>query len=117
MRTETLIKTFHAPAAVAGYTLVTFAAGVNTVETADNVADPILGLTTSVGSQGNGRCDVIVGGVSEARIGGTVTKGEVLTTDATGRAITATQTTDRVLGMAMADAVIGDIASILVAQG
>ena len=39
MRSDTLIKTFTAPAAVAAYTLVTFAAGTNTVETADAVAD------------------------------------------------------------------------------
>ena len=116
MRSDTLIKTFHAPAAVEGYQVVTFAAGVNEVEVADAVTDPLLGVTTSIGSQDNGRCDVIVAGVSEVRIGATVTRGEVLTTDASGRAVTATGTV-RVVGMAMADAVVDDIASILIAQG
>ncbi len=116
MRSDTLIKTFHAPAAVEGYRVVTFATGINAVEAADAVTDPLLGVTTSIGSQDNGRCDVIVAGVSEVRIGGAVTKGDVLTADASGRAVTAAGT-DRVVGIAMADAVADDIAAILVAQG
>jgi len=117
VRSETLIKTFNAPAAVAGYRLITFATGVNDVELADAVSDPIIGVTTSIGSQDNGRCDVVVAGITEAAIGGTVTRGEVLTTDASGRAVTSAAGTDRVVGIAMADAVAGDIAAILIAQG
>ena len=117
MRSDTLIKTFKAPAAVVGYQIVTFAAGSNEVETADAVSDPLIGITTSVGSQDNGRCDVIVAGVSEVRIGGTVTRGDVLTTDASGRAVLATQVSDRVVGIALADAVGDDIAAVLIAQG
>ena len=43
MRSDTLIKTFKAPAAVVGYQIVTFATGSNEVETADAVSDPLLG--------------------------------------------------------------------------
>ena len=117
MRSDTLIKTFHAPAAVEGYRVVTFATGINTVEAADAVTDPLLGVTTSIGSQDNGRCDVVVAGITEAEIGGTVTRGDVLTSDASGRAVTSAAGTDRVVGIAMADAVAGDIAAILIAQG
>lgn len=117
MRSDTLIKTFRAPVAIAGYTIVTFAVGINAVETADAVGDALIGITTSIGSQDNGRCDVIMAGVSEVKIGGNVSKGDVLTTDASGHAITATQATDRVIGLAMADAIANDIAPILVAQG
>ena len=117
MRTETLTTTFHAPAAVAGHRLITLAAGDNTVATADAVSDPIIGVSTSIGSQDNGRCDVVVAGITEAEIGGTVTKGDVLTTDASGRAVTSGAGTDRVLGIALADAVLDDIASVLIAQG
>ena len=108
MRTDTLIKTFHAPASVEGYRIVTLAVGVNTVETANAVTDPLIGVTTSIGSMDNGRCDVIVGGISEIKIGGSVTRGDVLTTDASGRAVTAAGT-DRVIGMAINDAVADDI--------
>lgn len=117
MRNDTFIKTLSAPVAVDPYTLVTFAAGLNTVQAASAVTDVLIGITTSIGTQENGRCDVILGGVSEVRIGGTVTKGDVLTTDASGHAVVATLTTDRVIGIAFADAVVGDIAPILVAQG
>jgi hypothetical protein len=117
MRSDVLIKTYNAPAAIPGYSLITFAAGINNIETANAATDPLLGLTTSVGSQDNGRCDVIMAGVSEALMGDTVTKGQVLTTDASGRAIPATADTDRVIGIALADAVVDDIAAILVAQG
>lgn len=117
MRTDSLIKTFHAPAAIDGYTVATFAAGANTVAAAAAVTNALIGVTTSIGSQDNGRCDVILAGVSEVRIGGVVTKGDVLTADAQGRAVTAGAATDRVIGLALADAVVGDIAHILVAQG
>ena len=117
MRTDTLIKTFHAPASVEGYRIVTLAVGVNTVETANAVTDPLIGVTTSIGSMDNGRCDVIVGGISEIKIGGSVTRGDVLTTDASGRAVTSGAGTDRIIGLALQDAVLDDIASILVAQG
>jgi hypothetical protein len=117
MRSDTLIKTFHAEAPLEAYRLVTFATGINAVEMADAVTDPLLGVSTSVGSQDNGRCDVIVAGVSEVVIGGTVSRGDVLTTDASGRAVLSTQITDRVVGMALADAVVDDIAAMLIAQG
>ena len=117
MRSDTLIKTFHAPMPVAGYRIVTFAAGANAVAAAGAVTDPLLGVTTSIGSQDNGRCDVIVAGVSEVRFGAAVGKGDVLTTDASGRAVLATQVTDRVVGIALADAVADDIAPLLITQG
>lgn len=117
MRTDTLIKTFTCGSAIAGYTLVTLASAAGAVEAANAVTDVLIGVTTQIGSQDNGRVDVVMGGVTEVKIGGSVTKGDVLTTDASGHAVTATQATDRVIGLALQTAVAGDIASILLAQG
>jgi len=117
MRNDVLIKTYLAPNPLPGYTLVTLAAGVNTVAAATGITSPLVGITTSVGSQDNGYCDVIHYGASEVRIGGTVNKGAALTSDANGHAVEATATTDRVIGLALADAVAGDIASVLIAPG
>jgi hypothetical protein len=116
MRSETLIKTFMAPAAVEGHCIVTLAAGLFTVQSAGAVTDPLIGVTTRIGSQDNGRCDVIAAGFTEVKIGGAVTRGDSLTTDASGRAVTAAGT-DRVIGIALQDAVADDIAAIMLGQG
>lgn len=115
MRNDTFIKTFTAPTAVPGYTIATLATGANAVETANAGTDALIGVTTSIGTQDNARCDVIMGGIVEVLIGGAVTKGDLLTTDASGHAVTAIST-DRKLGIALATGVSGDIIPVFLRQ-
>ena len=118
MRNDTLIKTFNAPVAVGGYLVATFGAGDGEVELADAATDPLVGVTTQIGTQGNERCDVIMAGITEVKACAAVTKGAALTVDGSGRVIASTQATDRIIGLAMSDsAQADDIISILVAQG
>lgn len=118
MRNDTLIKTFKAPTAVAGYLVVTFGTNQGEVELANAKTDPVIGVTTQIGTQTNGCCDVIMAGITEVKAGAAVSRGAALTVDSSGRVIAATEATDRIIGLAMQDAAeANDIISILVAQG
>ena len=79
--------------------------------------EPLIGVTTQIGSESNGRVDVIFSGITEVIAGGTIAKGAVLTSDGSGNVITATQAADRVIGIALEDALANDHISVLIAQG
>ena len=117
MRNDGLTKTFYADGTLAGRKLVTFGTGKLKVKEATAATDALIGVTTQIGSEGNGRVDVIFSGITEATAGGTITKGDVLTSDANADAVTASQATDRVIGIALEDAVAGDFVSVLIAHG
>lgn len=118
MRNETLVKTFNTASAVGAYLVVTFGAADGVIEQANAATDPLIGVTTSIGTQSNGRCDAVVAGITHAKAGAAVTRGAVLTVDASGRVIASSQATDRIIGIAMSTATAAnDIISILVAQG
>lgn len=117
MRSDGLIKTFYADGTLEGRKLVTFGTGKLKVKQATAAADALIGVTTQIGSESNGRVDVIFSGITEVVAGGTISKGEVLTSDASGNVITATQAADRVIGISLEDVVVGDFATILIAQG
>lgn len=117
MRNDGLIKSFYAEGTLAGRKLVTFGTGKLKVKQATAATDALLGITTQIGSESNGRVDVIFSGITEAIAGGNISKGEVLTSDGNADVITATQASDRVIGIALEDAVAGDFVSVLIAQG
>lgn len=118
MRNDTLIKTFRAPTPIEGYLLVTFGSADGEVAAASASTDALIGVTTQIGTQDNGACDVVMAGVTEVKAGAAVSRGDVLTANATGYAVPSSEATDRVVGIALtAAAEAGDIISILVAQG
>ena len=63
------------------------------------------------------RLDIIRDDLAEVEFGGTVTRGQALTSDASGKAVAATVTGSRVIGYAEVSAVAGDIAWIHVEIG
>lgn len=117
MANPTLIKSFIAPAAVAGRTLVTFAAADGEVAEASAVSDPLLGIAEQIGSRDNDRVDVIVAGIAEAVAGGNITRGDALTANASGQVVTSAAGTDRIIGLALQSGVANDIIDVLIAQG
>lgn len=117
MRNDGLIKNFYADGTLEGRKLVTFGTGKLKVKQATAATDALIGVTTQIGSESNGRVDVIFSGITEATAGGSISKGEVLTSDASANVITATQASDRVIGIALEDAVAGDFVTVLIAQG
>ena len=117
MRNDGLIKTFYADGTLEGRKLVTFGTGKLKVKQATAASEALIGVTTQIGSETNGRVDVIFSGITEANAGGTIAKGDVLTSDSNADVVKASQAADRVIGIALEDAVTGDYVSILIAQG
>jgi len=117
MTNPTLIKSFVAPATVAGRKLVTFAAADSEVTVASAVSNPLLGVAVPTGSRDNNRVDVIVAGIAEVKVGGNITRGDSLTADANGDVITSFAGTDRIIGLALQSGVANDVIEVLVAQG
>ena len=111
------IKSFVAPSAIGGRKLVTFGVADGEVVEATAVTDTLIGVAEQIGSRDNDRVDVVVGGICEVEAGGTITRGDVLTANASGKAVTSSAGTDRIVGIAMQSAVSGDVIDILIAQG
>lgn len=130
-------KSFLSAAAIQEYRLVMFGADDNTVATANGSAAEIIGVaqhdTAAVGEE----IRVMLTGIAEVRLGGAVTRGQNITSDANGNGIAATQHTHtentaatytqnattaaasavRVIGKALASGVSGDIIPVLLSQG
>src|SRR5690554_272073 len=118
MRSDTLIKTFQATTPIAGYLLVKPGTNDGEVAAATASTDALIGVTTQIGTQDNGSCDVIMAGVTEVVAGAAVTAGASLTADSSGRAVTIGATAGRTIGVAItAAAAAGDIISVLLAPG
>ena len=56
-------------------------------------------------------------GSSKVVAGGTITRGDRVTTDSTGKAITTTTNKDVVLGIALSSAVVGDVVEVFLNPG
>lgn len=121
MRNETLNKTFIAGAPVAPFRLVKHGATDNHAIQAATAADAAFGISGLIGADATGdRFDVVMGGIAEIEYGGTVTRGDWLTADAAGKAVTAAPATganNSVIGRAMKSGVAGDIGSVFIAPG
>lgn len=123
MNNPVLTKSFVAGGTIVPFTLVKFGADDNTVVAAAAVADFLLGVA-DIPHQGNAvtgeRVDVVVNGVAEVKYGGTITRGQLLTTDASGYAVAAAPaagTNNRIIGVALQSGVSGDVGSVLLSQG
>ena len=116
MRNEILVKSFVPAAAIAGYRIVKHDAADNRIVQSALGTDEHLGVSTFVGASAtDDTVDVVMMGIAEVELGGTVTRGDNLTSDAQGRAITATTEGQRVIGKAMASGVVGDIQPVFLA--
>jgi hypothetical protein len=113
-------KNFQSGAAITKYRIVKFGADDKTVIPSAAVADFSIGVSTSIDSPINDRVDVIMAGIAEVEYGGAVTRGALLTTDASGRAVVAAPAAaanNRIIGYAMESGVLGDIGSVFLSPG
>lgn len=119
MRNEGLSKALIAGAAVAARRIVKFGSADTAVVQAAAATDLSIGVS-DLGSDSGDYCDVIVSGIALVEYGGNVTRGQLLTADADGKAVAAAPAataSNRVIGVAMVSGVSGDIGSVLIAQG
>lgn len=113
-----LARNFKAEAAIPAFTLVKPGTADGNVLAAAAVADSIIGVTTDIPAALGERADVILAGVADVLYGGTVARGDWLTTDASGRAVTAAPTAgvnNNVIGRALVSGVLGDVGSVSLA--
>lgn len=119
----TFTRSYQAAADIAGHRIVKFAVPASgaTVTTAAAGADPVMGVSDSLGADAGGMLDVHQGGLVPVQLGGTVEAGDPLMADAEGKAIDATAAaaagaaTVRIVGYANEPGVAGDIIAVLFA--
>ncbi len=117
MRNEGMSKTLIAGAAIAAHVIVKFDAAANTVIQAAAATDKSFGVSDLGADSAGETLDVIVDGIALVVYGGNVAAGDLLTADATGKAVTAAPAATasaRVIGVAMVSGVSGDIGSVLI---
>jgi Uncharacterized conserved protein (DUF2190) len=123
LRNIGLVKAFFAGAAISPARLVKFDTDDRTVIQGAAAADFVFGVSdnTPISAAAAGeRVDVTIGGIAPVTYGGTVTRGQLLMSDSTGRAITATAaagTNIRTAGVAMVSGVVGDVGAISLSPG
>ena len=110
-----LIKTKTAGAAIEAYRLLTHGAADNAVVPAA-VSSTFDGVSGHMATANGEKIDVALAGIAEVQLGGTVTRGSMLTSDANGKAVVAVPT-NTIWGVAQASGVANDVIPMLIAPG
>lgn len=115
-----LTKGFKGGAAVPARRIVKFGADDASVIVAAAAADASIGVSTEIDVALGEPCDVHTHGLAEVVYGGNVTRGALLTSDGTGKAVVAAPAAGanaRTIGIAMVAGVDGDIGVLRIAPG
>ena len=135
MSNQKLVKSSLAEAAIGAWLIVKFGANDGGSLQAAAATDEMYGVSTDIPANAGDRCDVIKLGDADVIYGGVVTRGDPLTSDALGRAITAARHTHventaaaytqnaitgvaaatRIIGFANISGVLGDLGSVAIA--
>ena len=112
MANNGLTKSYLAEGAIGANLFVKVGAADYGVLAAAAVGDKIIGVTTEIAAATGERCDVIHSDIADLKLGGTVARGDMLTSDASGQGVTAAPaagTNNRIGAMALIAGVSGDI--------
>lgn len=113
-----LAKNYDADGAIGAYTIVKFGSADGHVAAAAAATDGIIGVTTDAGADAAGNpVDVIHDGIAFVKLGGTVTRGDWITSDASGHGVKANPAAGAnnfVVGRALQSGVSGDVINVLV---
>lgn len=115
-----LTKNYNAGGAVTKRRIIKFGADDKTVVQAAAATDLIIGASTDVDTVTDETTDVIVAGIALVQAGGAVTRGNEVTSDANGKAVAAAPAAgvnNRILGIALASAVLDDWFPVLISLG
>lgn len=115
---EPLIKGFRAGAAIGRHTLVAFNDDGDVVA-ANSATVKIAGVSSEVDCASGCLCDVVLSGLYEVRAGADVAAGDLLTSDARGRAVPlpSGNTKKRIAGLALGPAAINEFVPVAIAPG
>lgn len=89
----------------------------NTFDLAAADDDKLMGVTRRPVATAGARADIGIAGEHELEFGGTVTAGDFLTSDGTGRGVVCTTTGQRYGAMALEGGGTGTIGKVLIIQG
>lgn len=109
------VKTYVASGNIAPRRFVKFGASDTLVVQASAAADLVIGVSDLLGGVDTQRVEVFVGDSVDIEFGGNVTRGQLVTSDASGKAIVAGAGAAH--GIAMVSAVAGDIGAIKLERG
>ena len=115
-----LEKNFVAGAAIAAGLIVKHGAADDTVLPAAAGTDLMFGVASrDFEAAINERIDIMTQGIASVKLGGAVTRGQPITSDAAGKGIAAAPAAGsnvRVIGIAMASGVLNDVIDVLLSQ-
>ena len=110
----TLIHGMAAGAVIEPFTIVKVGAADNTAIPGAAATDNLLGVTPANGADAIGdTVDVILGGIAEVEIAGTVARGAQVTSNASGKGVATTTAGNRSIGIALASGVSGDVIPVI----
>lgn len=126
-----IVKSYTAGGAIGQYRIAKFGSGDKIVIQASATGDAQIGVCCQPGGAANGeRVDITRTGIEEVEYGGNVTRGDLLTSDAQGRAVAVTRHTHaetgtttaaasnvRTIGTAEMSGALGDIGQVLLSPG
>ncbi|SFF13466.1 capsid cement protein [Nitrosomonas sp. Nm166] len=120
MANEMLNKNYTAGGAISAYRIVKAGANDGEVLQAAAATDLLMGVCGAIAPASGERVDIVKVGIAQVEFGGTVTRGQPVTSDANGKAVAAAPAAgvnNRIIGFAEVSAVSGDIADVLIAPG
>lgn len=112
-----LSKSYTAEAGISANRIVKVGAADYGVLQGAAATDKLIGISTEIDAASGERIDVVHSGVADLKLGGTVARGDFLTSDASGQGVTAAPsagTNNRVIAMALISGVSGDVIPVLV---
>ncbi|MCE7915414.1 MAG: DUF2190 domain-containing protein [Nitrosomonas sp. PRO4] len=113
-----LAKNYTAGGAISPFRIVKMGSNDGEVVQAAAATDLLMGVTGELGPASGERVDIQKIGIARIEFGGTVTRGNPVTADASGKAVAAAPAAGanvRIIGFAEVSAVSGDIADVLLA--
>lgn len=111
-----LTLTYTAGGIVAPRRILKFGAADNTLVQSAAAGDAHVAVCGALGAGAGEQLDAHHAGAVPVEYGGNVTRGDELTSDGSGRAVTAA-TTNRVIGVALESGVLGTIGTVNLAPG
>jgi len=115
-----LTKNFTAEGAITKHRIVKFGTADGSVIQAAAVGDAMFGVNAELDVVADERVDIHVVGLVDVEYGGVVTRGDLLTANASGQAVAAAPgagVNSRIIGIALLSGVAGDVVGIQLAPG
>ncbi len=114
------LKQYTAEAAVGANLIVKPGSTDDYVAQAAAATNLLMGVSGNIAAGAGERIDIVKKGIADVIYGGTITRGDPITSDANGKAVTAAPAAGanvRIIGFAEVSGVSGDIGSVRISQG